>query len=158
MTIEDDVALLALVPTFSALGREALRVLAIGSENRILEEGEILFREGEVADCGYVIEEGALSARKVGGAPVLFERGALLGEHALLVQTRRAATVSAAEASSVMRIPRPLFLKTLQGYPEGAERLRQSMAARNTRLLSDLDGIRQVLARDVPLPTDAPDG
>jgi hypothetical protein len=34
MGIEDDIAVLERVPTFSVLGRDALRILAFGAENR----------------------------------------------------------------------------------------------------------------------------
>ena len=44
MSIEDDVALLERVPTLRLLGREALRVLAIGSEHREFARGDTLFR------------------------------------------------------------------------------------------------------------------
>ncbi|MCC7347179.1 MAG: cyclic nucleotide-binding domain-containing protein [Variibacter sp.] len=144
MSIEDDVGLLERVPTFSALGREALRVLAIGAESRTLEGGEVLFRAGDVADCGYVVEEGALTAIPPGRSaqPVRLQRGALIGEMSLIIETRRPATVRAIDPSSVMRIPRPLFLKMLQGYPEVAERLRETLIARADRCADDLGGVR----------------
>ncbi len=44
MTIEDDIAFLERVPTLRLLGREALRVLAIGAENRYVHGGEVLFK------------------------------------------------------------------------------------------------------------------
>ena len=34
MTIEDDIAFLERVPALAILGRDALRILAIGTENR----------------------------------------------------------------------------------------------------------------------------
>jgi CRP-like cAMP-binding protein len=147
MSIEDDVGLLERVPTFSVLSREALRVLAIGAESRTLEEGEILFHAGETADCGYVVEEGALTALppRRSGTAVTLTRGALLGEMSLLTETRRPTTVMAAEPSSVMRIGRPLFLKMLQGYPELAERLRQAMMQRAETLAAELGNVRRAL-------------
>ena len=59
MSIEDDVALLERVPTLRLLGREALRVLAIGSEHREFARGDQLFDIGDDADCGYVVQRGA---------------------------------------------------------------------------------------------------
>jgi CRP-like cAMP-binding protein len=160
MSIEDDVALLEKVPTFSALGREALRVLAIGAESRTMEGGEILFQAGEAADCGYVVEEGSLLAVPPGrnASTVTLRRGALLGELSLLTETRRPATVKAAEPSSVMRIGRPLFLKMLQGYPEVAERLQQSMMQRAESLAAELGNVRRALdvSEEAPQPGNTP--
>jgi len=59
MTIEDDIAFLERVPALAILGRDALRILAIGSENRYVHEGVSLFGEGEEADGAYVVQEGS---------------------------------------------------------------------------------------------------
>lgn len=156
MTIEDDIALLERVPTFSVLGPEALRVVAIGAESRALEQGAELFREGDPADSGYVVEEGMLVAIPKGRNPVplTMRRGTLIGELALLTETRRPVTVSAAEPSSVMRIPRPLFLKMLQGYPEVAERLREALLVRAEQMTGDLVSVRHIL--DMRAPGETP--
>src|SRR5215211_3054901 len=140
MTIEDDIALLERVPTFAPLGREALRIIAIGAESRSMQEGAVLFRTGETADCAYVIETGSfkLVSPHETVRPVVVRRGALLGELALLTETRRPVTATAQELSLVLRIMRPLFLKMLDGYPEVAERLRQIMLARTEQMAEEL--------------------
>ena len=53
MSIEDDVALLERVPTLRLLGTAALRMLAIGSEQRNFARGDVLFNAGDEADAGY---------------------------------------------------------------------------------------------------------
>ena len=58
MAIDDDITFLERVPTLSLLGRQALRILAIGAESRYVHSGELLFRRGEEADGAYVIQEG----------------------------------------------------------------------------------------------------
>src|SRR5262249_1753509 len=109
MTIEDDIAFFERVPTLSLLGREALRILAIGAESRYVHGGDVLFREGEMADSSYVVQEGAFtlgSERAQAAAPATVGPGALLDELALLTETVRAATATATEPSNVIRIPR----------------------------------------------------
>ena len=59
MSIEDDVALLERVPTLRLLGTTSLRMLAIGSEQRDFARGDVLFKAGEDADAGYVVQHGA---------------------------------------------------------------------------------------------------
>ena len=59
MGIEDDILFIERVPTLRALGRDALRILAIGAESRYVHSGEVLFIAGEAADGGYVIQEGS---------------------------------------------------------------------------------------------------
>ena len=51
MSIEDDVALLERVPTLRLLGTTALRMLAIGSEQRDVARGARLFSAGDDADA-----------------------------------------------------------------------------------------------------------
>src|SRR6476620_4041963 len=58
MAIDDDITFLERVPTLSLLGRQALRILAIGAETRYIHSGEVLFKRGDEADGAYVIQEG----------------------------------------------------------------------------------------------------
>jgi CRP-like cAMP-binding protein len=160
MTIEDDIALLSRVPTFSALRPEALRLMAIGAESKAIAAEEVLFAAGEVADCGFVIESGSIKLTPTNRSPpVIASRGALLGELALLSETHRPATAVAREPSMVMRIARPLFLRMLEGYPDIAERLRQEFLARTENLAEALHTARYSFRlEDVVLPVEtAPD-
>ena len=147
MSIEDDIAFLERVPALRLLGRDALRILAIGSENRYIHEGISLFGEGEDADSAYVVQEGSfdLTADKNGPATVA-ERGALIGELALLTETKRPVAAVAREPSSVVRIPRQLFLKMLEGYPDAARRMRDAMATRVSQTAGEFSRVRNVLA------------
>ena len=147
MSIEDDIAFLERVPTLGLLGRDALRILAIGAESRYLHDGNVLFTQGEPADAGYVVQEGLLSLAPVrgNGEALTVGPGTLLGELALLTETRRPVTATALEPATVIRIPRTLFLKMLEGYPEAAVRLRDSFLARAEHSESDMYRVRRVL-------------
>jgi len=148
MTIEDDIAFLERVPALAVLGRDALRIIAIGSENRYVHEGHALFAAGEDADAAYVVQEGSfdLVAEKNGVAATVLARGALIGELALLTETKRPVSAVAREPSSVVRIPRQLFLKTLEGYPDAALRMRDALASRVSRTTGEFARVRAVLA------------
>ena len=146
MTIEDDIAFFEQVPTLAALGPQALRVLAIGAETRHLQSGSVLFYAGELADGGYIVQEGSLVLER--GSPGEGEEytvgpGTLLGELALLTDTVSPVTVIAKEPTVLIRISRNLFRKMLEGYPAAAQRLRDAMAERVdswTRELSTVKG------------------
>jgi CRP-like cAMP-binding protein len=152
MTIEDDIAFLEKVPTFAVLGRDALRIIAIGAENRYVHGGGRLFSAGEPADAGYVVQEGSFTLKSgmtdTAGPELTVTRGALLGELALLTRTRRSVTATAAEPSTVIRVPRSLFLKMLEGFPDAARRLRDHIAARTNQIAKDMIGIRATLDPD----------
>src|SRR5215471_3836580 len=117
MSIEDDVALLERVPTLRLLGRESLRMLAIGSEARDVPRGDFLFQQGDDADSGFVIQRGSFVIDDGAGAEMAAGVGALLDELALVVAMRRPATAPALEYSTVIRITRGLFPRVLESDP-----------------------------------------
>src|SRR6476620_8507998 len=148
MSIEDDIAFFERVPTFGVLGRAALRILAIGAESRYVHSGEVLFKAGDAAAAGFVIQEGAFhltSPHSEDGQTVMVGRGTLMGELALLTETVRPVTATASEPSTVLRIPRSLFLKMLEGYPEAAQKLREIIATRADQSTQEIYGVRTIL-------------
>jgi CRP-like cAMP-binding protein len=148
MAIEDDITFFERVPTLGMLGRAALRILAIGAESRYVHRGEVLFNAGDVADSGFVVQEGAfkLAAQEQdGGRSVTVGPGTLLGELAMLTETTRPVTATALEPSTVLRIPRSLFLKMLDGYPDAATKLRDTLAHRSNEWDRDINYVRGAL-------------
>jgi CRP-like cAMP-binding protein len=154
MTIEDDIAFLERVPSFAILGRDALRILAIGAESRYVHGGEVLFTVGDPADAGYVIQDGSFTLKSDNtdstAAEVTVTRGALLGELALLTETTRPVTATAAEPSTVIRVPRSLFLKMLEGFPDSARRLRDYISLRTNQAAKDIIEVRTTLDPRTP--------
>jgi CRP-like cAMP-binding protein len=140
MSIEDDVALLERVPTLRLLGREALRVLAIGSEHHDFARGDTLFRIGDDADCGYVVQRGAFRVTLENGssAETIAGPGSLIGELALIVPMQRPATAVSLEFSTVIRLGRTMFSRVLESDPAAARRLRDELAGRTSQIASDI--------------------
>jgi CRP-like cAMP-binding protein len=138
MSIEDDVALLERVPTLRLLGTTALRMLAIGSEQRDVARGDLLFKGGDNADAGFIVQRGAFRIEDDGGAEIVAGPGALIGELALIVQMQRPSTALALEHSSVIRIARSLFQRVLESDPNAARRLRDEFANRTSQIASDI--------------------
>jgi CRP-like cAMP-binding protein len=147
MSIEDDIAFFERVPTLGLLGRPALRILAIGAENRYVHSGEVLFKAGDPADAGFVVQEGSfsLAPQASDDKAVTVGPGTLLGELAMLTDTTRPATAKALEPATVLRIPRTLFLKMLEGFPDAAGRLRDEFASRAYQSEREMYVIRGVL-------------
>jgi len=137
MSIEDDVALLERVPTLHLLGTAALRMLAIGSEQRDYARGEVLFNAGDEADAGFVVRRGAFRVED-GGAEIVAGPGALIGELALIVAMRRPSSAIAVEPSAAIRLARSLFQRVLESDPAAARRLRDELATRTSQLASDI--------------------
>jgi CRP-like cAMP-binding protein len=146
MTIEDDIAFFERVPTLSMLGRQALRILAIGAETRYIHGGEVLFNAGDDADGAFVIQEGRFSlASAEDDRNVTVGPFTLLGEVALFTETKRPITATALEPSTVLCIPRPLFIKMLDSFPDTARKLREIMATRLDQSSREIGNVRAVL-------------
>ena len=138
MSIEDDVALLERVPTLRLLGTTALRMLAIGSEQRDFARGDLLFNAGDEADAGFIVQRGAFRIEDGGGAEIIAGPGTLIGELALVVAMQRPSTAVALEHSSVIRVARSLFQRVLESDPAAARRLRDEFATRTSQIASDI--------------------
>jgi CRP-like cAMP-binding protein len=138
MSIEDDVVLLERVPTLRLLGSASLRMLAIGSEQRNFEHGDVLFNAGEDADAGFIVQRGAFRIDDGANAEVIARPGTLIGELALVVAMRRPSSAVALERSSVIRIARSLFQRVLESDPAAARRLRDDFATRTSQIASDI--------------------
>ncbi|HEV3498805.1 MAG TPA: cyclic nucleotide-binding domain-containing protein [Bradyrhizobium sp.] len=138
MSIEDDVALLERVPTLRLLGTTALRMLAIGSEQRNVARGDLLFSQGDDADAGFIVQRGAFRIEDGAGAEIIAGPGALIGELALIVAMQRPSTATALEHSSVIRVARSLFQRVLESDPAAARRLRDEFANRTSQIASDV--------------------
>jgi CRP-like cAMP-binding protein len=148
MSLDDDIALFEKVPTLAVLGEDALRILAIGAESHRVQNGVVLFYAGDLADGGYLIQHGSFALepdQRRGGDEITVSTGALLGELALLTDTVHTMTATALEASTVMRIPRSLFLKMLEGYPAAASQLRDAMAERVDAFTRDVVALKDTL-------------
>ncbi|MFO1111261.1 MAG: cyclic nucleotide-binding domain-containing protein [Bradyrhizobium sp.] len=138
MSIEDDLALLERVPTLRLLGSASLRMLAIGSEQRDFARGDFLFKAGEDADAGFVVQHGSFRIDDGMSAEIVAGPTALIGELALVVAMKRPSTAVALDDSSVIRIPRSLFARVLESDPAAARRLRDEFAGRTSQIASDI--------------------
>jgi CRP-like cAMP-binding protein len=151
MTIEDDIAFFERIPSLALLGRPALRILAMGAESRSLRSGEILFRAGDKADGGFIVQQGSLGltldASGDRGQETIVGPATMLGEISLLIESVRPMTATAIDPTSVVRISRSLFLKMLEGFPDAARRLRDYVGARSEQAMSELTDVRGALER-----------
>ncbi len=151
MSLEDDIAFFEQCPTLAVLGKNALRVLAIGAETRSLPSGAVLYYAGELAEGGYLIQKGSIllePATPLEGRELTLGPGALIGELALLTEMVSPATAIAKEPTVVVRISRNLFKKMLEGYPAAAKKLHDVMAERLSEWTQELEGVRSALGKE----------
>jgi CRP-like cAMP-binding protein len=142
VSLDDDIRRLGRLPLFERLDQEALKLLAFSAETKTLRRGDVLFRRGEKADSGYFIVSGAIalyvSTDGKSDAAAVVGAGSLVGEMALLVTTERQATAVVREPGDVLKIPRTLFQRILEEYPEAALAMRDFVSTRLTNFVTEL--------------------
>lgn len=154
MSLDSDIALLKRVPLFAELPTEQIRLLAFSAVRLDLAADQVLFREGARANSGFVVSSGGIRLtvgprrRQVADC----EAGALIGELALLIETKRPATATAMVASQVLELDRKLILRMLSEYPQVALKWRETMSERLLATVTDLGRVRAALKEIKPLP------
>lgn len=139
MALEDDIRRLARVPMLGELEAEALRLLAFSAEAKILRTGDVVFRAGDASDAGYFIMSGSVALDGGGTEPArIAGPDSLLGELALLIESKRPVTATARSATTVLKISRPLFHRILEEYPSSAARMHKQAATRLSEFMQDL--------------------
>ena len=111
-----------------------------------LAAGDLLFCEGDVAGCAYLVDSGRLqvSVKREGGSQVLAEigPGSLIGEMALLDSGPRTATVTALEPSVVQRLEQGQLEKRLHRADPLLRHMMELLIGRYRDVVGRLDGAK----------------
>jgi len=154
MGLDDDIDKLAGIPAFAAMEPEALRVMAFSADRLALRAGDVLFRRDEVSDAGFAVLSGsvAVDASGHGATARIVRPPALIGERALLIETRHPAAAIAREPTVALKIPRQLFHRVLSEFPQSAERLRQALSRDLRQFVGALAAVRKGLMPEDEAP------
>lgn len=127
MALDDDIRILSGVKLFEGFTSEQLRLLAFGAERVKLPADRRLYREDDEADSAYVVVSGEIAIfREADGQRIpvgTAESGAMLGELALIADTRRMTSAAAETDAQLLRLNRTTFRRILEEYPDLAVRL-----------------------------------
>lgn len=127
------------VPLFAKLEPSRLKLMAFTSQYLTYEDGELVFREGDVADAVFVILEGEAEIvveTRTGNLRVgMLGKDELFGELALINNTPRSATMCAKGHLQVLRIAGDMFLKLLAESPEVALAVMRQLSQKLARAI-----------------------
>lgn len=145
MTLEDDIGILAGVEVFEDFTPEQMRLLAFGAERRRYTIGREIYGEGDEADSAYVVVSGivALVRDTEGGRVVVAQcgPGTVMGELALIVETKRLTGAVAAGDVEVVRLNRALFRRMLEEYPQIAAMLHRRMSRSLLTMIAKIESL-----------------
>jgi len=142
VSVLQEAAVLARVPTFAKLDPARLKLLAFTSRALRFDPGDMLIRAGDPSDSAFVILEGMVEF--LGGAGddefVIGTAGPhlMIGEMGVIMNAPRTINVRARDHVRVLRIAAPVFLRLLSENPDVAldmmRQLSERLAATTKRL------------------------
>ena len=132
MSIKSTVELLRHVPLFAGVDPAHLQVLSFAAVRHVLPKGQVLYRAGDPGTSGYLVVSGTAQATARDSSEMLamIERGAFLGELAMLAKLPHHLTVTATSTLTVNEIGNDLFLKLISEFPEAGTRIVETVAAK----------------------------
>lgn len=146
MALEDDIRALEQAPLLGEVGRDALRLLAFSAEPRRVRAGTPLFAKGDRADGAFVVVSGEVTLSTGDHVPDrTVGSGALIGEMALIIEGTRPAAAVAKSDLNLLVIPRSLFRRMLEEYPDIAARLHARLSERVLADARELERVRATL-------------
>lgn len=121
------------VPIFSTLDAHEVEILVKYVEQKIYQEGELAFREGDPGDAVYVVLAGAVRIVKMidgqhSKSLAAFVERDFFGELALLDGHPRSASAQAARRSTLLKISNARFGELMQSEPYVAMKIVMQIA------------------------------
>ena len=124
------VATLHRVDLFAGIpGRLLVAVAAMSEEVRV-QAGSTVIEEGAVEDHLFVVVEGRVRVHRGDQTLVELGPGAIVGELAVLVPEPRSATVTALDATHLLKVRKPVLDELLLDWPELANGVIASLVAK----------------------------
>ena len=147
MPLADDLANLSRIPLFAVFEPGAMNALAFRSETRVLRTGDVLFRRDDISDGGFILTAGAVELYAHDDAAPVFvaEPWTLIGETALIAETKRPVTAIAAEPTTVLKINRSQFLELLARHPDTAAQVRELFCERLREVAEAMNAFGRVI-------------
>lgn len=105
-----------------------------GALGTLYADGSVIVREGEIGDCMYVVQSGAVEVVQGAGEAeqrlAVLEAGDFFGEMAVFEKEVRSATVRAHGEARVLKVDRKTLLRRIQEDPHLAVNILKTMSHR----------------------------
>jgi CRP/FNR family transcriptional regulator, cyclic AMP receptor protein len=106
-------------------------------------KGQVVFNQGDPADCVFYIREGrvkiaVVSAQGKEAVVAFLKAGDFIGEGCLTGRPRRVSTARAVEDSVITRLDKATMVRMLRNQPNFSERFTAHLLARSIRVEEDL--------------------
>lgn len=162
MQYPETVMVLRAIPLFAGFDPAKLKLLAFSSTYLTLEEGEVLFHEGDPADSVYLIDEGEADIYTGRGEHEIkvakLGKHGLVGEMAIFRNAPRSATIRAAGPLQVLKIDGDVFLRVVTENPGAALTVMRILSDKLAATTEDYERLRAASSSAPdPKPEPKPD-
>lgn len=145
--MNDMVTFLATVPLFDGAPERALEIAAGAVQSRRLDDGSVLFQEGDVGEALYILKEGLVKLSKVDlegheKTLAILRPPEFFGEMALLGERSRSATAVTLGKTHVLVLYGDDFERLMNTYPRISWNVTTTLAKR----LRGMDDEAQILS------------
>lgn len=148
-TLSEEVELLRKIPLFAGIDPGKLKLLAFASDRKVYNDGQNVFRQGEVGDAAYVVVEGVANViieTDAGEVPVAeLGKNEFIGEIAILCDVPRTATIRAKGKLSTLKIKKEHFIGLISQAPELGIAVMRELASRLSKTTAELGEARRAL-------------
>jgi CRP/FNR family cyclic AMP-dependent transcriptional regulator len=124
-------------PLFEGLSKKELAEIARVTEDLEVPAGKVLCKEGDTGQEFFVIVKGKIEVSRKGKPIAGRGGGDFVGEIALLEDTKRTATVTAATSLHVFVLTRQDFRRLVAANPRVERKVMQALARRVLELSAD---------------------
>ena len=130
------------VPLFNGLSKSQLQALADAAERVAIDAGTTIIAEDQAGDAGYLLVKGRAARVDGVGRPIEpLQLGTLVGEMAMLIDTRHTVTVIAIEPIKALKLTRASMLAAMQADPDIAAHFVTKLTARLRLLAEELKAV-----------------
>lgn len=148
-TLREEVDLLRRIPLFSAIDPGKLKLLAFASDRMTFNDGQAIFRQGEVGDAAYVVIEGTADIVVGRGDEAIVvakaKENSVIGEIAILCDVPRTATVRANGKLVALKVKKEHFLGLMVDFPKLGIQVMRELAMNLSKTTAELTETKREL-------------
>ena len=142
MSLQNDVMFLRQLDLFQAFDDDQIKLVAFNAGKRSFPKGKTLFRQGDKASGALIVTDGTVALERHGADGTIEEGevgpGTILGELALVCDVERHLGAVAQSDTTAIEIPRMVFRRLLDEYPDIAVAMHEKLATRLASATTDL--------------------
>jgi len=128
--------------------------MALGALGKVYQNGETIFREGEIGDCMYVVQDGYVEVVSDAGDNevqlAILGKNDFFGEMSIFEHEIHSATVRALGTARILTVDHKNFLRRIHEDPSLAYRLMEVMSSRVRRLSVEVTQLRHIPTTSTP--------